>query len=53
MIWRLRALIEPGALSLDGLVTHRRPAADAVSTYETAFTDPDCLKMMLDWRATA
>jgi len=47
-----RALIEAGALSLAGLVTHTRPASEAPSAYETAFTDPDCLKMILDWKAT-
>lgn len=46
-----RALIESGALSLDGLITHRRPAEAAVEAYETAFGDPDCLKMILDWEA--
>jgi bacteriochlorophyllide a dehydrogenase len=46
-----RALIESGALSLAGLITHQRPAAEAVSAYETAFEDPDCLKMILDWSA--
>ncbi|KMO40275.1 2-desacetyl-2-hydroxyethyl bacteriochlorophyllide A dehydrogenase [Methylobacterium tarhaniae] len=40
-----------GALSLDGLITHRRPAAEAPDAYRTAFGDPDCLKMILDWRA--
>ncbi len=40
-----------GALSLDGLLTHTRPAADAVAAYHTAFTDPACLKMTLDWSA--
>ena len=45
-----RALIESGALSLDGLITHRAAAADAAAAYETAFTDPDCLKMILDWK---
>ncbi|TGD98738.1 chlorophyll synthesis pathway protein BchC [Methylobacterium nonmethylotrophicum] len=40
-----------GALSLDGLVTHRRPAAEAEHAYRTAFGDPDCLKMILDWSA--
>jgi 3-hydroxyethyl bacteriochlorophyllide a dehydrogenase len=45
------ALIERGALSLDGLITHRRPAADAEAAYRTAFGDPECLKMILDWRA--
>lgn len=48
-----RALIEAGALSLDGLITHTRPASAASEAYETAFTAPDCLKMILDWKATA
>ncbi|MFN3644111.1 MAG: chlorophyll synthesis pathway protein BchC [Gemmobacter sp.] len=48
-----RALIEAGALSMAGLVTHRRPAADAPEAYATAFEDPACLKMILDWEATA
>ena len=46
-----RALIESGALSLSGLITHRRPAGQAPEAYETAFTNPDCLKMILDWKA--
>lgn len=41
-----------GALSLDGLITHHRPAADAVAAYDTAFTDAACLKMTLDWSAS-
>lgn len=45
------ALAGSGALCLDGLVTHRRPAAEAGNAYRTAFGDPDCLKMILDWRA--
>ena len=45
-----RALIESGALSLDGLITHRRPAAEAAEAYQTAFENPDCLKMILDWK---
>jgi 3-hydroxyethyl bacteriochlorophyllide a dehydrogenase len=48
-----RQLVEGGALSLGGLVTHRRPATDATAAYETAFTDPACLKMILDWRGHA
>jgi bacteriochlorophyllide a dehydrogenase len=43
-------LVASGKLSLDGLVTHRSPAADAPAAYETAFTHPGCLKMVLDWR---
>jgi 3-hydroxyethyl bacteriochlorophyllide a dehydrogenase len=45
-----RALIESARLSLDGLVTHRRAAAEAADAYATAFRDPACLKMVLDWR---
>jgi 3-hydroxyethyl bacteriochlorophyllide a dehydrogenase len=48
-----RTLIEDGALSLDGLITHRRAAAQATDAYETAFTDPTCLKMILDWEHMA
>ena len=42
-------LVDAGQLSLDGLLTHRRPASDAPSAYSTAFEDPACLKMVLDW----
>ena len=48
-----RQLIESGALSLDELVTHTRAAIDATAAYQTAFTDPDCLKMILDWKGHA
>lgn len=48
-----RQLVESGALSLDGLVTHTSAARDATKAYETAFTDPDCLKMILDWKGHA
>jgi 3-hydroxyethyl bacteriochlorophyllide a dehydrogenase len=48
-----RTLVESGALRLDDLITHRRPAASAASAYETAFSDPACLKMILDWKAAA
>lgn len=48
-----RALVESGALVLADLITHRRPAADAALAYETAFSDPACLKMILDWKAAA
>ena len=45
-----RALVESGALSLAGLITHTANAADAPRAYETAFSDPACLKMMLNWK---
>ena len=48
-----RALIEAGALKLDGLVTHTRASSDAPGAYQTAFNDPACLKMILDWSAAA
>lgn len=48
-----RGLIESGALSMAGLITHRATATAATAAYETAFTDPDCLKMILDWKAAA
>ena len=47
------ALIANGRLSLDGLITHRSRAADAEAAYRTAFDDPSCLKMVLDWRDCA
>ncbi len=43
-------LIEEGVLCLDGLITHHHKAAQAASAYSTAFNDPECLKMILDWR---
>lgn len=43
-------LVDSGRLSLDGLITHRAAASDAPSAYRTAFSEPDCLKMILDWR---
>jgi len=47
----VRELIDAGRLSLAGLITHRHDAADADAAYRTAFGDPACLKMILDWRA--
>jgi 3-hydroxyethyl bacteriochlorophyllide a dehydrogenase len=52
----VRALAADGRLSLDGLLTHRalvRREADVVAAYATAFGDPACLKMVLDWRSDA
>jgi 3-hydroxyethyl bacteriochlorophyllide a dehydrogenase len=46
----VKRLVESGRLSLDGLITHRQVASDAPAAYRTAFTDPSCLKMVLDWR---
>ena len=48
-----RALIESGALSLGGLITHTAQATTAKTAYETAFSGPACLKMILNWEGTA
>jgi 3-hydroxyethyl bacteriochlorophyllide a dehydrogenase len=47
----VQALIVSGALSLNDLITHRRPANEAEAAYTTAFGDPECLKMIMDWRS--
>ena len=46
----VNALIGQGALSLDNLITHNLAADAAPNAYETAFNDPACLKMILNWR---
>jgi len=43
-------LLDIGLLEFDGLISHTRPAAEADAAYPQAFTDPACLKMVLDWR---
>jgi bacteriochlorophyllide a dehydrogenase len=42
-----------GTLSLDGLITHRSVPDHAAAAYTTAFSDPTCVKMVLDWRQPA
>ena len=46
-------LVHTGRLSLDDLITHTQPSTQAGSAYETAFGDANCLKMILDWSASA
>mgnify|MGYP000879331724 CR=1 FL=1 len=48
-----RQLVESGALSLAGLITHVQPAQKATAAYDLAFSEPDCLKMILDWKGHA
>lgn len=43
-------LVGDGRLSLKGLITHRAPPQAARAAYQTAFDDPACLKMVIDWR---
>lgn len=45
------SLVAGGALRLDGLISHVRPAGEAAQAYPAAFGGPDCLKMVLDWSA--
>lgn len=47
------AMVGSGRLSLEGLVTHRVPADAAPTEYGRAFSDPNCLKMVFDWRNIA
>ncbi|MFC3614237.1 chlorophyll synthesis pathway protein BchC [Lutimaribacter marinistellae] len=47
------ALLDSGALSLSGLVTHTEPVSQAPQAYRKAFGDPACLKMILDWKDAA
>jgi 3-hydroxyethyl bacteriochlorophyllide a dehydrogenase len=46
-------LVASGALSLQGLISNRARASEAPAAYRTAFTDPSCIKMALDWRDLA
>ncbi len=47
------AMAGSGRLSFDGLVTNVEPAARAATAYPEAFSNPACLKMVLDWRHVA
>lgn len=42
-------LVGGGRLSLRGLITHHFAAGDAGEAYRVAFSDPSCLKMIIDW----
>ena len=43
------AMLDTGTLDLGGLVTDVRPVVAFDTAYPQAFTDPACLKMVLDW----
>jgi len=47
----VKELAECGVLELDDLITHEETVENAVAAYQTAFTEPACLKMVLDWSA--
>jgi len=44
------AMFHDGSLPLDGLITHTEKVERAQHAYEIAFGDPQCLKMVVDWR---
>lgn len=43
-------MVQKRQLDLGGLITHVAEADTAARAYPTAFSDPECLKMVLDWR---
>ena len=49
----VKARIDAGRLAVDDLITHRAPFSEASDAYRTAFEDPACLKMVLDWRGSS
>jgi len=46
----VKQLISRGKLSVNGLITHHRKPSSISDVYRTAFEDPSCLKMVVDWR---
>jgi 3-hydroxyethyl bacteriochlorophyllide a dehydrogenase len=46
---RVTELVNQGDLPLEGIITHRAEFAQAAQAYDTAFSDPSCVKMILDW----
>ena len=50
---RAKARIEDGTLAVDDLITDRAPFEEAPAAYRKAFTDPSCLKMLLDWSGSS
>ena len=45
--------MEVSVINFGGIITHRARPADADAAYRTAFGDPACVKMILDWREAA
>ena len=49
----VREIADAGLLPLDDLITHHAAAGDAERAYRTAFSDNQCLKMVIDWTGRA
>lgn len=45
----IKRLTGEGVLSFENLITHHASPSDAAAAYETAFSEPECLKMVLNW----
>ena len=45
----INCLTGEGCLSFENLITHSATPSEAASAYETAFSNPECLKMVLNW----
>ena len=43
-------LVVSKQLDLEGIISHEVSAENASFAYETAFNDPNCLKMIIDWK---
>jgi 3-hydroxyethyl bacteriochlorophyllide a dehydrogenase len=46
----VKQAIANGNLDLQGLITHHSRPSSIDEVYRTAFEDPSCLKMVVDWR---
>jgi len=49
----VQELLAKQKMHLENLISHERSAEDAEVAYKTAFGDPQCLKMVLDWEGRA
>ena len=45
--------VNAGRVRLEGIISHHVPAAAASDAYQVAFSDPACVKMILDWQEAA
>lgn len=45
----INRLTGEGVLSFENLITHHAAPSEAARAYETAFSDAECLKMVLNW----
>jgi len=46
---RCRNALQTGTVEVASLLTHQLPITAVTQAYDVALTDPDCLKLVLDW----